>query len=166
MSIHFRVATAADWEVLQPLMLTLYQEDPSPHPVTPAKIDRTLQESVKHPEKLQLIAFEQTDQPAEEHVMGYALLVFYWSNEIGGNVVFIDELLIAPAYRGQGIATQFFTWLEHTFATVASGFALETTPANTRARALYEKLGFRPYKNQLLFKRSPDAITNPNLPNL
>lgn len=154
MTVHFRKATSVDWESLKPLMLGLYQEDPSPYPVTPEKIARTLEESARHPEKLQLIAFEPTEQSTRDRIIGYALLVFYWSNEVGGTVIFIDELFIASAYRGQGLATQFFTWLEQTYTPTAQGFALETTPTNTRARALYEKLGFRPYKNQLLFKRS------------
>lgn len=154
MSIHFRAATPADWDALKPLMLGLYQEDPSPYPVTLEKIERTLQQATQHPAQLQPIAFEATDAPAGDRLIGYALLVFYWSNEVGGTVIFIDELFITSPYRGQGIATQFFTWLEHTYTPAAHGFALETTPTNTRARALYEKLGFRPYKNQLLFKRS------------
>jgi GNAT superfamily N-acetyltransferase len=158
MTIHFRKATPADWEILKPLMLGLYQEDPSPYPVTPEKIARTLEESSRHPEKLQLIAFESADLETRDRVIGYALLVFYWSNEVGGTVIFIDELFIASTHRGQGIATQFFTWLEQTYTSTAQGFALETTPSNTRARALYEKLGFRPYKNQLLFKRATDHI--------
>lgn len=144
----FRAATRNDWDAIAPMMLGLYQEDPSTKPVTQTHVDRTLQETIQHPEKVQLIAFE-----LENRVIGYALLVFYWSNELGGNVIFIDELLIQSAQRGQGIATQFFTWLEQTFSDRAQAFALETTPTNTRARALYQKLGFHPYKNQLLFKR-------------
>jgi len=30
---------------------------------------------------------------------------------------------------------------------------LEVTPSNARARALYERLGFRPYKNALMRAR-------------
>jgi len=131
------------------MMLGLYQEDPSPNRVTQANIDRTLQQTIQHPEKVQLIAFD-----LESTIVGYALLVFYWSNELGGNVIFIDELFIHVNYRGQGIATQFFTWLEQSFALHAQAFALETTPANDRARALYQKLGFNPYKNQMLYKYS------------
>lgn len=151
--IHFRVSTPADWATLKPLMLALYREDPSPYPVTEANVGQTLQESIQHPEKIQLIVFEAVENQLPAQIIGYSILVFYWSNEVGGNVVFIDELLIAPTYRRQGIATQFFTWLEQIFARDAAAFALETTPANTRARILYEKLGFRPYKNQLLFKK-------------
>jgi len=154
MSLFFRAATPADWENLTPFMLGLYKEDPSPNTITLETIARTLQESIQHPEKLQLIAFELADPNRPLQLIGYSLLVFYWSNELGGNVIFIDELFIATAFRGQGIATQFFTWLEQTFSPHTQGFALETTPTNVRARALYEKLGFRPYKNQLLFKRS------------
>ena len=148
MTVRFRVATAADWDAIAPMMLALYQEDPSPNQVTLTNISRTLQETIQHPEKLQLIAFE-----LNHIIVGYSLLVFYWSNELGGNVIFIDELFIQASDRRQGIATQFFAWLEQLFTTQAQAFALEATPANTRARALYQKLGFNPYKNKLLLKR-------------
>lgn len=149
MSVYFRAATTADWPAIAPLILQLYQEDPSPNPVTQENIERTLQESIQHPEKVQLIAFDMANT-----IIGYSLLVFYWSNELGGNVIFIDELLIASAYRSQGIATQFFSWLEQAYSPQAAAFMLETTPDNDRARALYQKLGFQPYKNLHLIKRS------------
>lgn len=149
MSVCFRAATTADWPAIAPLILQLYQEDPSPNPVTQANIARTLQESVQHPEKVQLIAFDLANT-----VIGYSLLVFYWSNELGGNVIFIDELLIASTHRGQGIATQFFSWLEEAYRTRAVALMLETTPDNDRARALYQRLGFQRYKNLHLIKRS------------
>lgn len=147
MKVHFRPATEADWDAIALLVLELYQEDPSPNPVTQENIARTFQESIQHPEKVQVIVFDLADI-----VIGYSLLVFYWSNELGGNVIFIDELCVSQANRGQGIATQFFAWLEQTYSSQAVAFMLETTPDNDRARALYEKLGFSSYKNQHLIK--------------
>ncbi|MDX2241888.1 MAG: GNAT family N-acetyltransferase [Leptolyngbyaceae cyanobacterium bins.302] len=145
----FRHATEADWEAIALFILDLYREDPSPNSVTQENIARTLRETIQHPEKVQLIAFELANA-----VIGYSLLVFYWSNELGGNVIFIDELFVALANRGQGIATQFFAWLEQAYGSQAVAFMLETTPDNDRARALYQKLGFHPYKNLHLIKRS------------
>ncbi|MDX2231761.1 MAG: GNAT family N-acetyltransferase [Leptolyngbyaceae cyanobacterium bins.349] len=159
MNVNFRVVTQTDWDAIAPMMLGLYQADPSPNLVTQDNVARTLQETIQHPEKLQLIGFS-----LDHALIGYALLVFYWSNEMGGNVIFIDELFIQAAHRGQGLATQFFTWLEQQFEQQAQAFVLETTPTNTRARALYQKLGFHPYKNQLLIKRQVQVIDNSRAP--
>jgi len=37
--------------------------------------------------------------------VGYALLISFWSNELGGEVCNIDELSVASEYRGRGLAT-------------------------------------------------------------
>jgi ribosomal protein S18 acetylase RimI-like enzyme len=81
-----------------------------------------------------------------EGVAGYALLISYWSNELGGEVCAIDELYVAPAARGQG-------WGSHLIEALAAGsdlgfgdsvaLAIGVSPDNTRARSLYERLGFR-----------------------
>jgi GNAT superfamily N-acetyltransferase len=41
----------------------------------------------------------------ESRTVGYALLISFWSNELGGEVCNIDELFVAPLYRGRGLAT-------------------------------------------------------------
>jgi GNAT superfamily N-acetyltransferase len=79
-------------------------------------------------------------------VRGYALLVSFWSNELGGEVCTIDELYVEPEHRGSGHATRLLRclsarsapWLESIVA-----LALEATPGNVRARRFYERLGFR-----------------------
>jgi GNAT superfamily N-acetyltransferase len=79
-------------------------------------------------------------------VAGYALLIAYWSNELGGEVCVIDELYVEPAHRGSRHATRFLealaarreAWVENAVALI-----LETTPDNERARRLYERVGFR-----------------------
>jgi GNAT superfamily N-acetyltransferase len=87
---------------------------------------------------------------------GYALLCSFWSNELGGEVCIIDELYVVPSARGRGIGTGLVTsllrrelpWFER-----AVNVELEVTPGNARARALYERLGFRAYENALMRAR-------------
>lgn len=66
---------------------------------------------------------------------------------------------MSPRGRSHGVATELVTglsrrelpWFEH-----AVSIELEVTPHNTRARALYERLGFRAYENALMrAKRTP-----------
>ena len=133
--------------------LALYQEDGGSRSssVTSETVRRTLREFAQKPEKGRAIAFESDGQ-----LVGYALLVIYWSNELGGDTVFIDELFVHPDYRNQGIAALFFEWLEREVGDYPSGelqsnravaLMLETTPENARAAALYQRLGFKAYAN-------------------
>ena len=83
----------------------------------------------------------------EGRAVGYALLISFWSNELGGEVCNIDELFVIPDYRGHGLATSLFDRLADAKPTLwpirPAALALEVTSQNQRARALYERLGFR-----------------------
>jgi ribosomal protein S18 acetylase RimI-like enzyme len=82
--------------------------------------------------------------------VGYALLISFWSNELGGEICNIDELYVSPAARRQGHASALLKglvndsplWLGQPVA-----FQLEVTPQNAKAKALYSKLGFRVARN-------------------
>ncbi len=138
----FRTATAADLPVLIELVTALYTEDPSPLHPTPEHTRRTFEAFEQYPEKGKFLLIEQDGVSA-----GYALLVYFWSNEYGGHKVFVDELFIRPEWRGKGLATSFFTYLQQEWADFAVAFELEVTPQNAEARRLYERLGFVQAKN-------------------
>jgi len=77
----------------------------------------------------------------EDRIVGYALLARTWSQEAGGETLWIEELYLRPESRGKGLGQQFFAWLkerEH-----PARFRLETEPENERAKALYRRQGFR-----------------------
>ena len=59
---------------------------------------RTVHELETHPEKGTILVIGRDGQ-----IVGYAVLINFWSNECGGNVLIIDELYVAPPCRGQGI---------------------------------------------------------------
>lgn len=88
---------------------------------------------------------------AKGRAAGYASLSFGYSTEAGGPVVFIEEVYIAPEFRGQGIGAAFFTYLKGEYHGKAARLRLEVEPDNRRAAALYSRLGFEtlPY-NQMI----------------
>jgi ribosomal protein S18 acetylase RimI-like enzyme len=104
----------------------------------------------KSPHRGRALVCEVDGRPA-----GYALLISFWSNELGGEVCNIDELFVAPEYRGRGLATDLFTMLtaneQSLWPTKPAALALEVSPTNIRARALYERLGF--HGNNLAMRR-------------
>jgi GNAT superfamily N-acetyltransferase len=85
---------------------------------------------------------------------GYALLVSFWSNELGGEICALDELYVAPAYRGRGLATQFIQRLAEGNSSIwprrTAMITVEAYRTNPRAKALYERLGFQVSPNHSL----------------
>ena len=53
----------------------------------------------------------------------------------------IDEILILEAYRGKGLGTEFFAFVQQQFPQ-AKRFRLEVTKENTRATKLYQSLKY------------------------
>lgn len=82
--------------------------------------------------------------------IGYAILVYFWSNEWGGNILVIDELYVVENCRGKGVATEFLSYAGNFENIVA--LQLETTPSNQRVLEYYKRLGFLPCQNTHLIK--------------
>lgn len=129
------------------MMHELSHEDPSTELITDKKISLTIRELSNNPNRGRIVIFEEC-----KAAIGYAVLISYWSNEYGGDVLHIDELYVKPDYRGRGIATRFIKQIlgsKHG----AVAFQLEVTPTNTRAENYYRKLGFRKSKNLHLIRK-------------
>lgn len=148
MHVVFREFRASDWSELEQMVMGLYAEDPDGAPMTRDHLEATVQELTRHPSKGRLVMFT-----VDHAIVGYALVIFYWSNEYGGNIVHIDELYVKAPWRQRGIARQFLTDLRHADATTTKALQLEVTPTNKRAYAYYQKLGFMPSPNTHLVQR-------------
>lgn len=80
---------------------------------------------------------------AQSQRVGYLIALDGWSIEYGGLTVELDELFIAPQARGQrhaSLAIEALLGVCRQRGVVFLG--METTPDNTRAAALYQRLGF------------------------
>ena len=124
----WRVATRADRRAIIALSLQLFSEDPGTFVLTARDIGRTLSTLEREPVRgCAVVAEDEVDGVVG--VVGYALLCTFFSNELRGEVCTVEQRHFFPA---------------------AVAFELEVTPRNTRARALYERLGFVPRKNASL----------------
>lgn len=146
MNVEFQFFQSQDLPEVEQMMFQLYEEDLAGQPMTAEKIRGTVDELTRHPEKGRIIIFRLGPAMA-----GYAILIFYWSNEFGGNVICIDELYVKKSWRRQGIATQFFEYLAG-YEDI-KGLQLEVTPSNRRGLAFYQKLNFQLAENTHLFKQ-------------
>ncbi len=73
---------------------------------------------------------------------GYFLASFTYSNEVGGTVMWLEELFILPEFRGCGLATSLFEYVKANYGDKVKRFRLEVTKSNARAVRLYERMGF------------------------
>jgi ribosomal protein S18 acetylase RimI-like enzyme len=137
----WRIAAASDDEAIVSMCMELNAEDPGPDPVRPEQVRRTLATLREQPYRGRAVVCLIDDR-----IVGYALLISFWSNELGGEVCTIDELFVARAYRGSALATTLFERLANVgqtlWLTKPAALALEVTPQNERAIALYRRLGF------------------------
>ena len=141
-SVTFRTFRKGDYSEFKKMCMALYREDPVDETITERKISRTIRELRQNRSKGSIIIFE-----VEGVLVGYSILIFYWSNEFGGNVLHIDELYVKPRYRQRGVATMFFQHVLKEFKDEIVGLQLEVTPSNTTAMGHYRKLGFKKTRN-------------------
>lgn len=71
---------------------------------------------------------------------GYAMIARSFSTEFGKPCIWIEDLYIKEAYRGRGIGTQFFRYIEAAYPDAV--FRLEVEAENERAVNLYQKCGY------------------------
>jgi len=137
----WRPAHPSDDASIISMSLALFREDPSTHPMTAERIERTLEAFREDAARGRAVVFE-----AEGGLAGYALLTSFWSNEWGGRVCLIDELYLSPAQRGAGHGTELIEQLAAKSGLFPGDYValgLEVTARNARAKALYERLGFK-----------------------
>ncbi len=138
----WRLSAGSDDDVVVELCLGLFREDPGPLPGDSRNMRETLATLRREPWRGRAVVLD-----LGQVVVGYALLIAYWSNELGGEVCAVDELYVTPESRGHGHGTALLEALERGDIWPGRRFvavALGVTPENARARRLYERLGFVP----------------------
>jgi len=146
--LDFRPFHTRETQELIDMVMALYAEDPEGEVMTPEKVRRTVEHLAFRPDKGEIILIQDGAR-----YCGYSIVLFLWSNELDGDIIVVDELYVRPQFRSRGLGRSFFGWLESRFPE-AKAVELETTPANTRARELYQKLGFAETENVRMRKSS------------
>lgn len=77
----------------------------------------------------------------QETIAGYAMTAMSYTTEYGGICVWLEDLYIKPEYRGAGLASVFFEFMEKQYPH-AVRFKLEVEQENVGAIAAYKKNGY------------------------
>lgn len=124
--------------LLAGLVMGLYADDPGPVPMTAERALAQVDAMLAAPAHVEPLLVRIGDE-----VVGYAILVPFFSNEFGGLMLYVDELWVRPERRGQGLGTAILRAVaERARARGFARLAVEVNRDNVAARRLYERLGF------------------------
>ena len=144
----FRPAAESDVGILLELMRALYNEDGST-PLREDAAETALRGLLAAPDRGLVWVIEQAGEAA-----GYLVLTWGYSLEFHGRDAFIDELYVAPSYRGAGLGRQAVEWAEDACRAHGAGAVhLEVEIDNERAHSLYRRSGFAERGRRLMTKR-------------
>ncbi len=142
----FRCATTADIDIILPMMREFYFFENLPYEESRQR--RLLQQVLEDPTLGQVIIVHEGAD-----LLGYFVLGFGFSIEFGGRDAILDELYIAPEFRGLGTGTRAVEYaLEVCRQAGMEAIHLEADHFNTRAHDLYLRLGFKDHERHLMTK--------------
>ena len=136
--IKIRKLEKKDSEVFLRMAKEFYSGPGVLHEVDPIVIKRTLDEMLSDSPFLEGFIFEN-----DTEVVGYAELSYSFAPEVGGRSIFIEEIFVDEAYRGQGIGHKFLDYCISLVQGETRRIRLEATRSNEKAIALYRSYGFR-----------------------
>lgn len=88
-----------------------------------------------------------------EIAIGYIVLTLGYSLEYQGRDAFIDEFFLRESYRGRGWGRQAVKFVEQFAGSHAvRAIHLEVVQSNSKAHAIYRRLGFQPHEHHLMTK--------------
>jgi ribosomal protein S18 acetylase RimI-like enzyme len=138
-SLAFGTATAADVPELVELLGILFTQEHELSP-DPLKQRRAFELILADPSRARIYVARQKSK-----VIAMAALHFTTSTAEGGRVAGLEDCVVHPEHRGKGIGEKLLGYvIEQAKAEGALRVMLLTDGDNTRAQALYRKLGFAP----------------------
>ena len=145
----FRDITAADHDLILPMVADFYRTDAVDHEVPVEIMERSFAACADPDEPLLRGVLVSRDGEA----VGYVYLTFCYSAEVGGRCVFIEEIFLKEAFRGRGLGKEIMAWMEGEYPEVRR-FRLEVTQVNKSAISLYVGSGYHYMRyDQMVFDK-------------
>ena len=137
MNIEVRAANVSDLDAICRLLILLFEQEADFEPDYERQV-RGVQAILSHPERGRFLVVTESG-----HVVGVVSLQFLESTALGGRVALLEDMIIHPNRRGQGLGKQLLSKaLTHAQEQGCLRVTVLTDHDNRLAQALYEKLGF------------------------
>jgi ribosomal protein S18 acetylase RimI-like enzyme len=147
-SVEFRLAVPTDVDTVIAMMRALEVDDPNKKPFHEEK-RRAAYGQLMRESRLGRIWLITADQK----MVGYSVIAYSFSFEYAGRNAFLDELYVAPEYRGRGIGRKAIAFIEELARSEKlTALHLEVSRSNSRALHLYVACGFRDHERYLMTK--------------
>lgn len=147
--MRFRTMIPEDAQLIHRLMDEFYHTEAVCHPAPQPVLDRTI-DAALDPENTALrgVLVYDGDVP-----VGYMMLTSFFSGEVGGLTIMVEQVYVDASTRGKGVGRQMMEWLKEEYP-AAYRFQLEVNHDNPRAIHVYERAGFDwlPYRS-MVFNR-------------
>lgn len=127
----------ADFDTVLSMMLVFYASDALLVHPSEEVLRKTLTDALADTPYLEAFGFEENGILA-----GYGMVAMSYSTEAGGLCAWIEDIYIAPEYRGKGFGTSFLAFVKNRYENRVARIRLEAEPENERAMAVYRKAGF------------------------
>ncbi len=116
----------------------LSDEDPGGEHVSRMRVLRQAPDLLAHPELARVYLVRE-----DAVLVGMVMLAFTWSNELGGRIVYLDEIYVRPEHRGRALAGRMIDACGRVCAAEGcTWMQLEVAHTNVRARHVYQGMGF------------------------
>lgn len=143
----FRKMQQGDRALYHALATEFYNTDAILTEPDAALFEASFQEMMRRDTYLEGFVLEHAGESA-----GYAILAKYFSPELGGLLLWVDELYIRPGFRSHGLGSSFLSYVQEQYGDKAKRIRLEVDVDNERAISLYHSMGFEvlPYQQMTL----------------
>lgn len=136
MSLCIRKLQPEDKELFLSFLQKFYHSEAVLHPTDTALHLNIFNEVMRSETYLVCYVFE-----LDGEAVGYSLLSKSFCPEVGGSIIWIEQLYINPEHRGKGIAREFLSFIEKEFS--PDRIRLEVEADNEKAISLYKRNGYR-----------------------
>ncbi len=125
------------------MMEEFYSTDAVSHEIPKQNIYNSVEAALDDNPHIRMIVCE-----TEGEYEGFSILSFYYSTEMGGIAVIVEDIYIRDEFKGKGYGTAIFEFIRKEYDGKTNRYKLEVRSDNEAAIRLYKRWGFResPYK--------------------
>lgn len=135
MGANIRVMTKEDKQAVMEMMETFYRSPAVSTNGSREIFEKDIANCVGDSPYLEGFIFENG-----EEILGYGMIAKSFSTEFGKPCIWIEDIYVKDEYRGQGIASLFFHFVEEKYPHCI--LRLEVEAENKRAIHVYQKNGY------------------------